>query len=76
MANSSSGQSNDRVLILGSMLVLLFLGVVMVMFGIKFISMKKQNPDLPDKIYAPAVLSIVLGFIEVLVAAILIFKNW
>jgi hypothetical protein len=71
-----ASESFDRVLLLSSMCILILLGTFMFIIGFKFIDMKKQNSELPDKIYAPAVLSIVIGFIEVLGATFVIFKNW
>jgi hypothetical protein len=71
-----ASKSYDKVLLLSSMCVLIFLGTFMFIMGFRFISMKVANPELPEKMYAPAVLSIVVGFVEVLAATFVIFKNW
>lgn len=48
-----------------SMVSLIAAGAIFIVEGIKYIRMKKRNPDIPDKIYAAAVLAIVLGVAEI-----------
>ena len=71
-----ASKSYDKILLLSSMCVLIFLGTFMFVMGFRFINMKLANPELPEKIYAPAVLSILVGFVEVLAGLFVIFKNW
>jgi len=48
-----------------SMIALLVAGIIFLFEGIKYVQMKKTNPSLPDKLYAAAVLAIILGIIEI-----------
>lgn len=40
-------------------------GAIFLYFGIRYLLMKKENPDIPNKIYAAAVLCIVMGVGEI-----------
>jgi len=48
-----------------SMISLLVTGVIFLYEGIKYLTMKKQNPALPDKLYVAAILAIILGIAEI-----------
>lgn len=48
-----------------SMISLIVTGAIFLYEGIKYITMKQQNPSLPDKLYAAAVLAIILGVAEI-----------
>jgi hypothetical protein len=47
------------------MVTLLVAGAVMIYEGSTYIKAKHSNPSIPDKIYAAAVLAIVLGVAEI-----------
>ena len=49
-----------------SMATLLIAGTIMIYEGATYVKMKHANPSIPDKIYAAAVLAIVLGALEIL----------
>lgn len=48
-----------------SMISLIIAGTIFVYEGIKYIYMKKNNPNLSDKVYVAGVLALVLGIIEI-----------
>lgn len=47
-----------------SMVSLMILGIFMIYEGARYIDMRRTNPDIPESIYAAAVLSIFVGFGE------------
>jgi uncharacterized membrane protein YqhA len=47
---------------------LLVAGAIFLWKGASFVQMKKSNSDIPDKIYAAAVLAIVIGSVEIILA--------
>ena len=49
-----------------SMATLLIVGTIMIYEGVSYVKAKQANPMLPEKIYAAAVLAIVLGSAEIL----------
>jgi hypothetical protein len=49
-----------------SMAVLLIAGTIMIYEGVSYVKAKQANPMLPEKIYAAAVLAIVLGAAEII----------
>ena len=55
----------DKTLKWISMVTLLVAGAVMIYEGSTYIKAKHSNPSIPDKIYAAAVLAIVLGVAEI-----------
>lgn len=48
-----------------AMVVLIGAGIFMIYEGSTYIKMKHSNPDIPDTIYAAAVLAIIIGFCEI-----------
>jgi putative Mn2+ efflux pump MntP len=48
-----------------TVVLLVLVGAFMIYEGISYIQMKKKNNDIPDTIYAAAVLSIFIGICEV-----------
>ena len=48
-----------------SMVSLITAGIVFIYEGAKYFNMKKQNPDIPEKIYVAAIMCIVVGVIEI-----------
>jgi len=48
-----------------SMISLLVTGAIFLYEGIKYYQMKQMNPALPDKLYIAAILSIILGIVEI-----------
>jgi hypothetical protein len=48
-----------------SMATLLIAGTIMIYEGASYVQLKQSNPAIPDKIYAAAVLAIVLGVTEI-----------
>lgn len=48
-----------------SMVTLVLGGAYLIYEGVHYISMKKNDPNMPAKIYTAAVLSIVLGVMEI-----------
>ena len=58
-----------------SMATLLIAGTIMIYEGVSYVKMKQSNPQIPDKIYAAAVLAIVLGAAEILFGLYHLFIN-
>lgn len=56
----------EKILNRASMISLIVAGIVFIYEGAKYFNMKKQNPDIPDKIYVAAVLCIIIGIIEII----------
>jgi O-antigen ligase len=48
-----------------SMVSLIIAGAIFIYQGIKYINMKKTNPDLSDKLYVAGVFALILGVVEV-----------
>lgn len=48
-----------------SLVVLVGLGTIMIYEGVSYIALKQKNSDVPDTIYAAAVLAIFIGLIEI-----------
>lgn len=63
-----SEQSVELFLNRASMVSLLIFGAIFIYEGAKYISMKQRNPDISDKIYAAAILAILLGIAEIVFA--------
>ena len=57
--------SLEYILNRASMIALLVAGIIFIYEGIKYFKMKKENPEIPDKIYAAAVLALIIGLAEV-----------
>jgi hypothetical protein len=72
--NSGRAAGGERIVIIISLICLMLMGVVFVGVGFRFIAMKKLNSDIPDRIYAAAVLSIVLGVAEVVASVVYYMK--
>jgi len=48
-----------------SMITLLITGAFFLYEGIRYYQMKVYNPNLPNKLYAAAILAIILGIVEI-----------
>lgn len=56
-----------------SMITLLITGLIFIYEGIKYIYMKQQNPELPDKLYAAGILALIVGVAEIVFAIVHFF---
>ena len=56
----------EYILNRASMVALLIAGVIFLYEGVKYIKMKQDNPEIPDKIYAAAILAMVVGIAEII----------
>ena len=56
---------NKQTIKYASMTILFVTGAIMIYEGSNYIKMKQANPNISDKIYAAAVLAILLGVAEI-----------
>ena len=55
----------EKLLIRVSMIVLLVTGAIFIYEGIKYINIKKENPNLSDKLYVAGAFALTLGVVEI-----------
>lgn len=57
----------ERAANLTSMIATLFAGLLFIIQGLKFISLKAQRPELPKKVYLVAFICFLVGLIDIAV---------
>jgi uncharacterized membrane protein YfcA len=57
----------ERAANLSSMIATLFAGLLFIIQGFKFISLKAQRPELPRKVYLLATICFIVGFVDIFV---------
>ena len=56
----------EKTLLIISMVVLIVTGIIFIIEGISYLRLKKQNPQIPNKLYVAGILAIILGIIDII----------